>query len=158
MRPARHCNFANCESLLLCTYATCSCADWQLQIHKIYVPANLDCLQRRYVALSRMHHHPHPSMQQPAGSRLKYNTLHCKHSSSSPETDCHTLPPKTSLLSSTMGLCPASARYLAVHNPANPAPAMTTVSGFSGLSANRNLSDRVAASWKVPDVSKFGLG
>ncbi len=47
-----------------------------------------------------------------------------------------TLPPRRSRASSTMGMCPASARYLAVDSPASPAPAMTTRSGLSGRGAD----------------------
>lgn len=50
---------------------------------------------------------------------------------------CHaaTLPPSTSRASSTIGMWPASLRYLAVDRPARPAPAITTRSGRSGRGA-----------------------
>ena len=52
-----------------------------------------------------------------------------------------TLPPRTSRDSRTMGLNPASQRYLAVDKPARPAPAMTTV----GLS----FCSRRVGGWSV---------
>jgi len=42
-------------------------------------------------------------------------------SNSESETNQSTFPPRTSLASSNRGLWPASARYFAVDNPANPA-------------------------------------
>lgn len=46
-----------------------------------------------------------------------------------------TLPPSRSRPSSTIGWCPASARYFAVERPARPPPAITTRSGRSGRGA-----------------------
>mmetsp|Transcript_28222 Transcript_28222/g.39258 ORF Transcript_28222/g.39258 Transcript_28222/m.39258 type:complete len:272 (+) Transcript_28222:891-1706(+) len=64
----------------------------------------------------------------------------------SPSSSCHaaTLPPRTSLASTTTGLNPNSERYLAVDNPANPAPITAIVPlspGFAtGVSAE-NIED-----------------
>jgi len=57
-----------------------------------------------------------------------------------------------------IGLCPASARYLAVDRPARPAPAMAMVRGRAGLGALRHAAERAAASLLVVSFSKSGLG
>ena len=46
----------------------------------------------------------------------------------SPSSSFHaaTLPPRTSLASSTIGMCPLSTKYLAQDKPAKPAPAIAT--------------------------------
>mmetsp|Transcript_32741 Transcript_32741/g.72329 ORF Transcript_32741/g.72329 Transcript_32741/m.72329 type:complete len:206 (+) Transcript_32741:1644-2261(+) len=58
-----------------------------------------------------------------------------------------TLPPSTFLPSKTIGIWPASDKYLAADNPARPAPIMTTFKGLAGRGAARSLAESAAASW-----------
>mmetsp|Transcript_6540 Transcript_6540/g.24294 ORF Transcript_6540/g.24294 Transcript_6540/m.24294 type:complete len:212 (-) Transcript_6540:85-720(-) len=78
----------------------------------------------------------------------------------SPSSSCQadTLPPRTLPRSSTMGLWPASARYLAHDRPASPPPTMATVFGSTPFSP-RDLSflDSAAAARKFSE-SRSGLG
>jgi hypothetical protein len=74
------------------------------------------------------------------------------------QSSMKTFPPRTSLDSNSIGLWPASAKYLAVDKPAKPAPAITTVSGLVGRAEARNEEDKYAASKKLTVLSSSGLG
>lgn len=70
---------------------------------------------------------------------------------------CHaaTLPPSTSRASSTIGMWPASLRYLAVDRPARPAPAITTRSGRSGRGAALSSAMRCVGSSRQHGTIKW---
>lgn len=51
---------------------------------------------------------------------IEFNWYNMSYSNMGAKYKAQTFPPRTSLASSNMGLCPASAKYFAVHKPAKP--------------------------------------
>mmetsp|Transcript_41134 Transcript_41134/g.74292 ORF Transcript_41134/g.74292 Transcript_41134/m.74292 type:complete len:237 (-) Transcript_41134:88-798(-) len=77
----------------------------------------------------------------------------------SPSSSCHaeTFPPSTSRASNTMGLCPASAKYLAHAKPESPPPTIATVFGSTLPLSAAILDDSFMESRKF-SVSLIPLG